>query len=198
VSIEDPTLFALPHRQGFSGQAWLNTPSVEFRPEDWSELARCLPLDAQNFGSGFANFVETNTRVVFQTIAFAAPQTSGAENVSIAPPPSPSRVRMEGDLAGRRLLSPLHLPTFTNSDLLTNSIVQLLVDARGNGLSAVLLAAGSGPQANADSNALQLASSARFEAAEKRNSKPGLTLGTLVFEWRTVLAPSTNALPAGP
>ena len=198
VSIEDPTLFVLPHRQGFSGQAWLNSPSFEFHPQDWSEPARCLPLDVQNLGSGFASFVETNTHVEFQTIALTEPRSFGPESCSIAPPPSASRVRMEGDLAGRRLLSPLHLPTWTNSDLLTNSIVQLLVDARGNGLSAVLLAAGSGPQAGADSNALQLASSARFEPADPRKGKSGLSLGTLVFEWRTALAPATNTLSEEP
>ena len=199
VAVEDPTLFALPHRQGFSGEAWLNVPSFEFRPEDWSEPERWLPLDVPNLGSRFASFAETNTAVPFPTIAVTEPETPAAEDFSMAPPPTPSRVRIEGDLARRRLLAPLQLPWWTNSDLLTNSVVQLVVDARGNGLSAVLLASGSGlTQADADQKALELARTARFEAVKAQNPAAGLSLGTLIFEWQTVLAPSTNTPPVTP
>ena len=37
LALQDPTLFALPHRQGFSGPAWLKVSPVPNRPSDWSE-----------------------------------------------------------------------------------------------------------------------------------------------------------------
>ena len=199
IAVEDPTLFALPHLRGFSGEAWLEIPTFRFRPEDWTEPAQCLLLDVENLGLRFESFVQTNAPAPFPTLAALKPAIAVAEVVSIAPPPVPSRVKVEGDLARRRLRVPLQLPCWTNSDLLTNSVVQLVVDARGNALSAVLLGSGSGlVQPDADRTALELARTARFEAAAARDSAGSLTLGTLVFEWQTVLAPTTNTPSAAP
>src|SRR5438045_2768457 len=51
LALDDPTLFALPHRQNFSGAAWLQVPRQEFQPSEWTEAPRWLPLAAQELGS---------------------------------------------------------------------------------------------------------------------------------------------------
>ena len=206
VAIEDPTLFALPHREGFSGEAWLKEPALEFRSSDWSEPPRSLPLDLQQLGASFGIFIQTSAPPSFPVIATLEPhpELTASPTVPIAPASAPSRLRMDGDLAQRRLLSALPLPSFTNTDLLTNRVVQLLVDARGNTVSAVLLVAGSGAtQSEADQRALNLARAAQFEAVEPGAAKPATqsadwSIGTMIFEWQTVLEPSTNTPPPSP
>jgi len=79
-----------------------------------------------------------------------------------------------------------------SADLLTNTVVQVLVDADGNVVSPALLPPGSG-DSRADQRALEVARTARFQPL--RGSSPALTVGVLVFEWRTVAltnAPASN------
>jgi TonB family protein len=203
LALEDPTLFALPHRQGFSGEAWLNGPSLPFQPEDWSEPARLLSLDVQDLGACLTNFVETDIPAPFPTVALLKPELTVPASFSIAPPATPSRLRLEGELANRRLLSSPQLPRWTNADLLADSIVQLLVDAQGDPLSAVLLPPGSGLE-DADRCALELARAARFEplkpggSTTRNRPSQGLSVGTMVFEWQTIPAPFTNTASTTP
>jgi len=75
--------------------------------------------------------------------------------------------------------------------------VQVLVDAAGNVVSAVLLPpANPGDAASqfatADQRALELARRLRFEPA------PRLTVGQMNFDWRTVAPPATNSPAAVP
>ncbi len=205
--LEDPTLFALPHYQGFSGPAWLQIPPFEFRPSDWSEPARLLSLPALELGTRFVNYVQTNHPPAFPTIVVREPRLALPDTVAPAPLIVHSAVRIEGDLAGRRLLSRFVLPAWPYTDLLTNSVVQMLVDARGNPVSAVLLPPGNSSRdtnapspRRADQLALDLAKSARFEAlpaAAFPNPSAGLTVGRMIFQWETVPPPLTNSIPAG-
>ena len=208
LMVEDPTLFALPHLEGFSGEAWLKVPAVGFRATDWSEPARLLPPEILELAGGFRSFVQTSGAPSFLSIAIVKPEWVVPESFSVAPPPTASRLRIEGDLAKRRLLSVPQLPPWTNTDLLTNSIVQLLVDAQGNPVSAVLLRPGLTPpspkQEEANQQALELARAARFEPTRPRTppnpGKPasGLSIGTMIFEWQTIPVSSTNAPPITP
>src|SRR5438132_740951 len=50
-ALDDPTLFALPHREGFSGPAWLNTAPQKSPSFDWSEAPRWLPLSLEQLGA---------------------------------------------------------------------------------------------------------------------------------------------------
>jgi hypothetical protein len=202
---QDPTLFALPHPRGFSGEAWMKAPPLVFHSEDWSEPARFLPPDIQELGAGLRAFTATNAFGSFPAIAIAEPAWSVASRISIAPPQTASRLRVAGSLARRRLLSSAQLPAWTHTDLLTNSIVQLLVDAEGQPVSAVLLRSGAVPtpkQEEANQYALRLARAARFEPipanAQVNSKSPSaqLSIGTLIFEWQTLLTPPTNAPPA--
>ncbi len=116
---------------------------------------------------------------------------------------SPSALRIQGELARRRLLAPLDLPPQTNNDVLGDSVVQVLVDADGNVLSATLLPPGSG-LATADKDALNFAKSARFEPLNREgpassvNSGTNLTLGDMVFQWQTMPPPVTNSTATTP
>jgi hypothetical protein len=201
LALEDPTLFVLPHEQGFSGAAWMEIRGQPFHSKIWTEPPRWFPLPTNELGAAFARFVQTNSMASFQTIATLEPTLTIPELPSTAPISIPSRMRIGGELAKRRLLSKLELPAWTNTDLLTNSVVQLVVNARGYTVSAILLRPGSGSD-QADAIALQLAKNARFDSIEaagpsrETTPKPDLAVGIITFEWQTL--PPTNGLPAAP
>jgi hypothetical protein len=198
LALQDPTLFVLPHRENFSGAAWLKIPTQNFTPTNWSELARPLPMLPEQLGAAFATFMQTNLPPRYQ------PQLDSGlaelEPIPMEPISTRSRLRIEGDLARLRLLTPSHLPAQTNSDLLTSTVVQLLVDARGNPFSPVILQ-GSGSR-DADAEALTFARSLRFAPAQAAAvgtvAPDNMTMGKLIFEWQTVPPPATNMPPATP
>ena len=103
---------------------------------------------------------------------------------------------IEGNLASRALLSIPRLPSWTNTDLLTNTVVQMLVDARGYPLSMLLL--GQSGFTNADGYALKLSRAMRFEplktgtVSDHHTPAPPLSLGNVIFEWQTVPPPPAN------
>src|SRR5690242_3584641 len=57
LGVEDPTLFALPRAQGFSGEAWLNTSPEKFQPDTWSEPYQWLQPSAVEPGADFKSFM---------------------------------------------------------------------------------------------------------------------------------------------
>lgn len=202
LSLEDPTLFVLPHRNNFSGAVWVKNTPLPFEPTNTPEPPRPLPLPLEQLGETFAAFMETNPSPRFHTevgLQFGELNASGrAETV---PVPVPSVLRVEGDLARRHLLTRFHLPAQTNSDVLTNTVVQVFVNALGNVFSTVVIAS----SGNADVDALALtnfARNARFEPIKP--AAPGtvlpntVTFGKLIFEWQTVPPPPTNSLFLSP
>ena len=198
LALSDPTLFALPHRQGFAGTAWLTIPDGEFQAPEWSELPRWLPVSAQALGTDFERFARTNERSTFSPISI--PDLEWI-NPDILPPSTAlteSRIQIGGGLAGRRLLLPTKLPSQRADELLADSVVQVLVDSHGRVFSAVVL---SGNSSKADQLAQELAQSARFEplqddASSSRAGKGSLTMGTMTFVWKTL--PTTNAPATAP
>lgn len=202
LALDDPTLFALPHRRGFAGLAELATSAFPERPSDWSEEARWLPLPVAQLGLAFRRFAETNDFHATRLPLLVEPEGAFYEPVPQSGSPAQSSLSIEGELAGRRLLGPLDLPVWQSSDLLTNSVVQVLVNAHGRPVSVILLnlPAGSGLK-KADDHALAQAWTARFEpvGTEGPQAWPAasplarLTWGTLVFQWHTDPVPPTNA-----
>ena len=69
-------------------------------------------------------------------------------------------------MAGRRLVQPIELPPWPYQDLLTNSVVQMVVDAEGRPASVPVLLSSSGCPA-ADEYALEQAQAARFEPVSR-------------------------------
>jgi hypothetical protein len=198
LALQDPTLFVLPHRENFSGPAWLNVAPREFSATNWTEPARPMELSTQSLGAAFVAFIQTNTPPRFQPRIESGLDTAEAAAPPMPPISMPSRLRVEGDLARLRLLTHIHLPPQTNSDLLSNTVVQVVVDSNGHPFSSVLWA-GSGSQ-DADLMALTNYSKAvRFaplEAAALRTVPADKMIsGRLIFEWQTV---PSNAPPAIP
>jgi TonB family protein len=198
LALQDPTLFVLPHRDNFSGEAWLKAPAQEFAPTNWTEPPLPLPLPPEELGAAFATFMQTNSPSRFHPNTGALIDGADLGPVPMPPITNSFTLRVEGDLAKLRLLTLLRLPPQTSADLLTNTVVQVLVDAQGYPFSAVVLSK-SGSDA-ADADALALAKTVRFEPAET----PALgvvlpdkmTSGKLIFEWQTQPPPATNAPPA--
>jgi hypothetical protein len=198
LALNDPTLFLLPHREGFSGEAWRKTPRLEFQPADWSERPRPLPWTGQPPGEDFAISIRSNAVTGFQPFAIPEPGPE-PEYSPDEPMATNSTVRIEGALKERRLLTRFTLRSWPNKDLLTNSVVQVQVDARGDVFSAVLLAPPSDQRSAADRLALELAKRARFEPVQPvgpgrmKSSAPELMTGTIIFEWHSLPLPPTNS-----
>ena len=199
LSLQDAALFALPQRRGFAGAAWLGMPRMEFPPFRWTEPARLLPLRLEALGAAFARFMLTNRFVNLAFESRPSPELPPPVALEIgAPAPTHSTLRVTGDLLSRRLLNSPALPSLAAVDLVTNSVVQVLVNAEGWVISPTLLPPGSGvlgaDQRAADQRALELAWSVRFEP--QRGTAPPLSVGVLLFEWHT--PPPTNAPVAQP
>src|SRR5205809_2267792 len=107
LALNNPTLFALPHPQGFSGHAWLNVQLQKFQSFNWDEPAQLLPLPIQELGSAFTAIFKTTNSDSIQLSLMPEPALMPPE----IPPPTITQdrsvVRITGSLAQRRLLRPL-------------------------------------------------------------------------------------------
>src|SRR5260370_14104683 len=110
LSLMDPALFALPHRHGFSGPAWMQVPPAPARPFVWSEEPRWLMLEASQLGQSFGHFAQTNLLAPPEAAAFPEPALSLPAGPALAPSQGESTVRIEGPLAQRPLVNPTVLP----------------------------------------------------------------------------------------
>jgi TonB family protein len=201
-ALYDPTLFTLPHPQGFSGPVWQRVPRPEFRPFEWSAPPNRLPLAVDRIGAIFTRLVETNYFGALQLPA----QPEANPTLPDLPPLSLFRDRsvleLEDGLAERRLLTPLQLKSWSSPDILTNSVVQVVVDAEGRPVSVTLLS-GSGSAA-ADQYALDQAEAARFKPVSRTpaetspNPTAPLSWGKMIFRWHTVPTPPASAPAASP
>jgi hypothetical protein len=198
----DPTLLALPGSYGFSGGAWLNFTQLEPRLTDWSEPVRWLEMDQQRLAHTFLSFISTNTRLPLLVADLPNARAAASEpNLPEEIFRTNSTVRMEGEIAARPLLNKWTLPSRPHSDLLSNSVVQVMVDLAGHVVTTTLLA-GCGDD-EADRLALKLANTARFTPALKpvatRPPDDNLSWGRIVFQWHTVPSlPPTNTSVVAP
>jgi hypothetical protein len=202
LALTDPTLFALPHREGFSGPAWFSIRPLTFEPFVWSEGPRWLDLNSNELGAAFCKVIEHQPATIPSASRTRAEEPRLPELAFPSPFPANSSLHLSSTLARRGLSAPLTLRPWTHTDILTNSVVQVLLDEAGRPVSCTLLPPGSGWN-EADAKALALARSARFQPVHHEgagdNAKPpqGLTVGQMVFEWHTLLVSDTN-LPAAP
>lgn len=189
LEVRDPTLYALPHRRGFSGPAWMETEPMTHRAADWTEPPRWLAMSGDELGATFLEFVRTNRMP--QRLAAEKPAVLVSE---IAVPPVPLRakssVHLEGDLASRDLLRALEVPSIAHTDILSNTVIQMSVNAAGHAASVVVLA-GSGSKP-ADQRALELARTARFKPVRAAAGAEAWTWGRMIFQWHTTEMPATN------
>jgi hypothetical protein len=198
IALDDPTLFALPHTNDFASVIWLKiytNPPPEFR---WMEPPGELQSPAdENLGAILTRFMQTNQ--------FAAPLLDFKPEPKLSEPVLPllpafaenSALRIAGELAQRKWLNPVSLTNWPYADVIAPSWVQVLVDVGGDVVSAVLLPPDNlGEAAShyeaADRRALELARGLRFAPASR------LTVGQLIFNWRTVAPSATNSPAAVP
>ena len=197
LALSDPTLFALPHQEGFSGLAWMTPPRLPARSFSWSAEPSWLALGTEQLGIVFNQFLATNNFGLVQTLTFPEPVSTMPAVQSTATPPASSKLRIEGALARRRLLTTVSLPSRAHTDLLTNTVIQLVVDAEGKPFSATALSSSGQPAA--DNYGLDLAWTLRFNSIEGDSNPagPGLVWGKLIFEWSTIPtnAPAVNVKP---
>ena len=195
LALHDPTLFALPHPQ-------LVAPRPEFHSFVWSEPTNYLLPPIDQLGASFNRFVETS---IFNSLPPPAKPPPDLTTPALPAWPASaehSTVRLEWDQAPRQLLTPLELRSWVSPDILTNSVVQIVVGAEGTPASVTLLS-GSGSRA-ADQEALEQANAARFEPLGRNplgtalNPVATLSWGRMIFRWHTLPPPPTNAPAASP
>jgi hypothetical protein len=214
VSLKNATLFALPDRSGFAGVMWTRIPPPGFVKQDWTEDPRWLAatdsLPVNQLGSAFHHFVQTN-HFANVHMEFNLPPVSAAPAVPVQSSfARGSTLEIEGAVAKRRLLSAMKLPSWPFSDAIAPSVVQVVVDAGGRVVSAVLLPPDNDSgtpyseappvrDPDADQRAVELARSARFAplatgaGSVESNPATHLTLGLLIFNWQAVPVTTTNA-----
>lgn len=197
LSLTDPTVFSRAHPNGFSGAAWLTVPVAEYRVPESSGAPQWLALAPVQLGSALREYVRTNLPATFAGAIRPPPALTQPSLMPGTTVGSLSTVPVVvGPLAARELMNFPPLPAQTNADILLPSEVQLLVDARGNPISAVLLPPGSGLKA-ADQLAVALARAAQFapdRAALLRsasNPDAGVVSGRMIFRWHTAPAPAS-------
>ncbi len=184
VALTDPTLFAVPDIDEFAPAAWAQPPN--FNPPFFRWMEESPPyLEALNqpFGTELKAFLQTNRLTIgnldFKPAATFIVPPAAMESVL----PDHSMFKLTGDLARRSLRHPIVVPSLDYNDILKPSVVQVLVNAKGEVVSAVLLTSTEYEQA--DQLALKLSREAQFAPAA------GLELGKIVFIWHTV--PTTNS-----
>lgn len=189
----NPILFALPHFKSFGGSALVNIPTISFPPFHWTEPPRFLSMPNETLGAAFERFSQENSVAAYQ-FEFKPPARLAIPFVPEIKMDTRtnSTIRLTDDLAKRRLLSPRILPSqLPAADLLTNTVVRVVVGADGLVASAIQLKQqpGSGSE-KADREALAYAKSMRFTPLPVGTKEP--TVGAVVFEWHIA---STNAPP---
>jgi len=192
-ALNDPTLFARPHANGFGGAAWMRRQGFSIPVFRWTEPPRLLALDAGRLGEFFLDQIQSKSASEFQSVKLPLPEFFiPAPSPIMRPSPETSAVRAS-ELSKRRLQYSPGLPPRPAADLLTNSVVQVLADSDGRVISAKLLPQSGAPvstdQRAADLDALRLAPTVRFTPLVEKDAHPGVEM--LIFEWQTTL--STNA-----
>lgn len=198
----DPALLGLVSPNGFSGPAWLALPSPTHELRPWAEPLRWLALEPGALGAALQQVMREGGRVPTPAVEKPGPKLLSLE-LPPAPLPTHSTLRIEGDLAARALVTPVELPDWPSSEVLTNSVVQVAVHASGEVLFATLLSVRGlkgADQRAADARAVTLARSARFQprsslGPDSPTSAAGAALdwGTMVFHWHTLPLPASPA-----
>ena len=200
-TLSDPTLFGLPNENSFSGVAWSKFTPLPQRLSEWSEPPNWLTQRVDRLGRAFSQFAATTARSSYLIADKPLPAVTALDVVTpAAAVETQSVLRFDANLAKRRLINPVTLRTQSHSDILTNSVVQVIVDQNGIVVSRRLLAECGSERA--DQDALAIAGAMRFEPLHRRvdanSERQPLqpTIGKLTFEWRAVSLSATNA-PAG-
>jgi hypothetical protein len=192
LALNDPTLFALPHRKDLASPVWLQIAILKQPSFRWTEPPRWLPLSADELGLAFSQFMQTNR---FADLELQLRPPPGFSSPALPLEPVLARnstLRVEGELSKRQLSAQINLTDWPYAGVIAPSKVQVLVDVAGDVVSTVLLPPDDGFTAadqydQADQRALEIARAMRFTPSSH------LTIGRVIFNWHTVPPPATNA-----
>ena len=201
--LSDPAALALPNPHGFSRGGWLEFVHPEFRLAEWSESPQWLTLDSAELGVSFQRFVDTNVMPALRIADKPLPRMRrpSAPVVGNARARAQSELQVQGELAEWALVSRLDLPSWSHTDVLMNTVVESVVDSRGQAIATTLLV--SCGLADADQFAITNARSAQFLPPASFQIRRDLRLhastivvGKLIFKWHT-LPLATNVISGG-
>lgn len=182
----DPTVFPSSSPHGFADQAW---------PKDYTAAFPEPPPAILAFAANWAGAVLKPAGLESRPTPFQFVGPPGLPPASAPDFPAAEASRpesfllIEGALAGRQLDAPVVLPSWTNSSLVSNSVVQFGVNRAGQVISAVLLA-GSGLK-EADDSALATVNLLRFRPVGA--GAPEFAWDTADFYWKTIEPPQKKA-----
>lgn len=187
VWLPDAAQLATVNPHGFTAPLWRDTPPPALPAGDLGASPRWQEIPLASAGS-VAEFAlrAPLPRLVVATPLRPARRGVRVEGAVLAPK---SLLDVRGDLAGRRVVHVPDLPVWPLDDILRPSEVQVLVNAEGDVLSALLQPPGSG-LAEADAKAVELAQQVLFAPL---NDDPGrLTWGRLRFRWASAPPPAAT------
>ena len=199
-----PLVLARPDAHGFSGQAWLQIPAITYTPEESNLPPFLLAFQTDRLGETLTQALSTNQSGYFEVAARSGPRFEDYSPTRPIPIPE-STLAIEGELANRPLLAKPTLKAQPADTILTNTIVDVVVDAEGRVFAPPVLEPMGSPRppesAAADAEALAAAAGLLFQPVGRMPGQPGpdytsLTPGRLVFHWQTVpkTAAATNDL----
>lgn len=204
LGLNNPTLFALPSRAGFSGGTWLEVRPLTPRPSGWSNPPQWLALPPGELLADFARFGATNQpERALVSDRLSRPQSARA---SLSPDfelPPGTRTTFSGELTANDLQMPLVFPVFEHPGLLAPTVLSVLVDQRGRVFQASLAPGGSSGSPAADQLALDHVRRAQFvpdpRVSPSRDARDFdlLRRGRITVRWWTQL-PAVEPPPATP
>lgn len=181
----DPTLFALAHPLGFSGRAWMQLEPFPYRRANWVDHPQGLRPDPAELADNLAALAGTGGGPRFPASEKILPQL-----YEVTTQPAPlmlePKVRVEGDLAGWRLISSQEPPGPEPGLVHSQAEIQIAVNARGQVVGANPVS-GSGSAA-VDRALLDYAKRALFDPPAVRdelgsNLGGSVTFGRLILQW---------------
>jgi TonB family protein len=200
LSLQDPLVFVEMDLRRITRMNLMATARFSYELTNWSEPYRWLaPSDqyfADDFGLYVASTVQPSTFLTEKTPP-ALKEVARSERVL----PAYALLRIEGGLAGQRLIPAQPLPLNESNNVLTNTVINVSVDSAGDVFSVALyLSSGS---TRADQSALTFAKQARFETAHQSGDRSSgasspVMFGQFVFQWFPVPTMTTNQFSASP
>ena len=192
----NPTLFALPNTNNFSGDAWIKLPPLQFQTSEWIDSVSGIGLNVTNMGISFAQ--EILGRSPISSVSSDSIKPRYLELLLLNPLPlKESYYSVLGPLDSYSNSLPSHLPSWPYQEnfLLSNTIVQVWINDQGNVVSSVL-ESGCGLK-EADQYALNQAKWARFDRktlwdTNATNQTPTWQSSRIIFYWNTTNTLVTN------
>ena len=193
-----PTLLVTPNQDGFSS-VWLRASDISNQPAEWNgQPDGTLQQPINPPGDEIQARVDSELAKSVSVLERPKPTL---ETVGIPPDAiSESTFSIEGDLAQRPLLDRPKLISPVGDAALSNSIVEIDVNADGVVVDPPVIPPGGSsgstetdPYARAaDAYARSVAMSLQFKPLPHAGLPADRTWGRVVFQWRTLPAPITN------